>query len=100
MKLKEFFRPTWGKIILTLFIPAFYSQIGQTFCYPCHSGEYCPPCNQPFLFMPLILAIFSFINYPHQDIQYLILFFLIGLVLSYTISCIIIFFFKKLRNKN
>lgn len=98
MNWKDFFRPTKGKIILAIVIflimPIYLETNIQ--CPVCHPEiEDCPPC--PYLsFNVLVFNIDSILEgFPAN-----FLFFGINLVLSYAVSCLIIFLYKEHFFKN
>lgn len=90
MNWKEFFKLTWAKFILFLLIPIFYSQFGSINCLEA-------PCPQPYFFIPFIFTIFSYIPYYYQEniIQNIIL----GVIGSYVLTSLIIFFYANLNIK-
>jgi len=94
MKLSNFFKPTIIKIVLFVLIPVFYAQAGQIQCFV-------GPCPQFYYFLPLILALFSYIEFYWQSSITLHIIF--GAVISYIISCLIVFLYyktKKLKGGN
>lgn len=99
MKLKEFFKPTWTKVITTiiifLIIPVnMWNGVLPEICLP--EDVNCTPMKVWF-WKPLILQ--------SENIQYnlnlnIILYMFIQLIISYFLSCLIIFTYKKIKSKS
>jgi hypothetical protein len=86
MNWKEFLKPDWRKIVLTvilMFIPL--PMYVDTFC-SCYS----PPCQCPkkIMFYPLLLSLgIGLLTLP------------IDLVISYLLSCLIVWIYDKRKKK-
>ena len=93
MNLKEFFRPTIIKLILFLLIPAFYAQVGVMYCF---AGN----CGQSSLPVPLPFAIYSYMTFTfYQQANDIFLYLVVGAIVSYLISCLIIEIYNKVKKK-
>ena len=90
MKLADFFKPTITKIVLFVLIPVFYAQVEQICGF---AGS----CFQFYYFLPLILALFSYIKFYWQS--NIILHIIFGAIVSYLISCLIISLYHKIKNQ-
>lgn len=82
--LKEFLKPTPLKIILFVLFPFFFAQTGFVIC-----ENIMAPCPQPFGFLPLIFAVFSYAEFGFSPL------YLIGAIPSYLLACV----FAHFRNK-
>src|SRR3989338_3551684 len=94
----NFFKPTIGKIILSLFIPAFYIN----FTNPLYSCPFVGPClphvSAWVLPIVLIIPIYAF-SAVIGSLWAKILFLMIGAVLAYTASSGILLFSHKYLDK-
>lgn len=93
--MKEFFRPTIAKIILFVILPVFYAQIGSVVCALSSNIGQLYGCSQLYFPIPLLLAIWSYITLPYT--QKILVPLIIGIVISYLLSCLIVFIYKKIR---
>jgi hypothetical protein len=84
MNWKEFLKPTPLKIILFVLFPFFFAQTGYFIC-----ENIMAPCPQPFGFLPLIFAIFSYTTLNFNPI------YITGAIPSYLLACV----FAHYRNK-
>lgn len=89
MNWKEFLKPTVGKGILFLLIPAFWVEA-------CATGFIPGPAECKGFPVPLILAIFDYWFYPRTNNYTLII---AGIVVSYLISSGIVSLYHKIRKK-
>lgn len=97
MNWEEFLKPTLAKTILFLLVPVFYTQTAVVMCF---TG----PCPQPHSFLPLIVAVFIYIKNPYLllnsfivNTQIVLFRMVVGAVVSYLVSCSIVFLYKKTR---
>ena len=90
MNYKEFLKPNKMKIILFLLIPVFYVQTVVIMCVTM-------PCPQPHSFLPAVVAVFFYIKYPFQ--ANLFFYIIAGAVVSYLLSCLILFCYRKIIRK-
>ena len=98
--MKTFFKPTWGKLILTLLLPTFWVIVGIVHCL-CPEGDLQCSCPPPYTFgaRPLVWAVFLYRKHwrNFDDSFPAIASVLLGLITAYILSCVIVAIVKKLK---